>query len=161
MPNPEPDPEPYPLRPAHSVGAIIVTPDHRFLLQRRDHVPHIWYPGAWGLFGGGIDPGESERDALRRELQEEMAIAGAGAVELFRHHYEGTDDRSWSAIFAITWDGPVVPQAAEIAWHGWEPVARVLRRAEEPTFVPDGREVLNRWLDEGARLPPGTLGSPR
>jgi 8-oxo-dGTP pyrophosphatase MutT (NUDIX family) len=75
MPRSEPDAEPYPLRPAHSVGAIIVTPDNRFLLQRRDHVPHIWYPGAWGLFGGGIDPGESELDALRRELQEEIGFA--------------------------------------------------------------------------------------
>ncbi|MBV8168994.1 MAG: NUDIX domain-containing protein [Alphaproteobacteria bacterium] len=76
------DAEPYPLYPAHSVGAIIVTPDQRFLLQRRDHVPHIWYPGAWGLFGGGIDPGESERDALRRELREEIGLE-LGEARLF------------------------------------------------------------------------------
>jgi 8-oxo-dGTP pyrophosphatase MutT (NUDIX family) len=76
------DAEPYPLYPAHSVGAIIVTPDNRFLLQRRDHLPHIWYPGAWGLFGGGIDAGESELDALRRELQEEIGFA-LGEARLF------------------------------------------------------------------------------
>jgi 8-oxo-dGTP pyrophosphatase MutT (NUDIX family) len=76
------DAGPYPLYPAHSVGAIIVTPDDRFLLQRRDHVPHIWYPGAWGLFGGGIDPGESERDALRRELYEEIGLT-LGEAHLF------------------------------------------------------------------------------
>src|SRR3954462_8398841 len=76
------DTELYPLYPTHSVGAIIFTHDDRYLLQRRDHVPHIWYPGAWGLFGGGIDPGESELEALRRELAEEIDLA-LGAARLF------------------------------------------------------------------------------
>jgi ADP-ribose pyrophosphatase YjhB (NUDIX family) len=117
-------------------------------------------PGAFDCFVSGVViAGEGYEQARDRELREEMAIAGAAAIELFRHRYEGTEDRSWSAVFAITWDGPIVPQAAEIAWYGWEPVARVLQRADEPTFVPDGREVVHRWVDEGARLPPGTVGS--
>lgn len=80
--------EPYPLVPADSVGAILVTPDGRFLLQRRDDVPHIWYPGCWGLFGGGIDPGESELDALRRELREEAGIAFDAATEFTRFDFD-------------------------------------------------------------------------
>ena len=144
----------------HRVASVLVfRPDGRLLVHRRTDTKDV-FPGAFDRFVSGVvSAGEAYEQARDRELQEEMAIAGAGAVELFHHRYEGTDDRSWSAVFAITWDGPVVPQAAEIAWHAWEPVAHVLRRAEEPTFVPDGREVLHRWLDEGARLPPGTVGS--
>ncbi|MEM9137105.1 MAG: NUDIX domain-containing protein [Cyanobacteria bacterium P01_F01_bin.42] len=42
------------------------------LMQLRDLVPGIVYPGHWGLFGGHLEPGESPEDALRRELEEEI-----------------------------------------------------------------------------------------
>ena len=66
---------PYPLFPSPSAGAIIRAPDGRYLLQLRDDLPQIWYPDHWGLFGGGIDAGESPEDALRRELMEEIGFA--------------------------------------------------------------------------------------
>lgn len=140
----------------HRVASVLVfRPDGRLLVHRRTDSKDV-FPGAFDCFVSGVaTAGESYEQARDRELAEEMGIEGAGAVELFRHRYEGPDDRSWSAIFAITWGGAVTPQASEIAWHGWEPVSRVRQRAEEPTFVPDGREVLYRWLDGGGRLPPG------
>jgi 8-oxo-dGTP pyrophosphatase MutT (NUDIX family) len=67
----------YPLAPAPAVGALITTPDGRYLLQHRDDLPQIWYPNHWGLFGGGIEAGESPEDALRRELMEEIGFAPA------------------------------------------------------------------------------------
>jgi isopentenyldiphosphate isomerase len=144
----------------HRVASVLVfRSDGRVLVHRRTDTKDV-FPGAFDCFVSGVaTAGESYEQARDRELAEEMGIEGTGAMELFRHRYEGQDDRSWSAIYAITWDGHVTPQASEIAWHGWEPVWRVRQRAEEPTFVPDGREVLHRWLDGGGRLPPGTVGS--
>lgn len=144
----------------HRVASILVfRPDGRLLVHRRTDTKDV-FPGAFDCFVGGVvGAGERYEAARDRELAEEMGIEGTVAIELFRHRFEGADDRSWSAVYAITWGGPVVPQASEVAWHGWEPVQRVLQRAAEPTFVPDGREVLQRWLDEGGRLPPGTVGS--
>jgi 8-oxo-dGTP pyrophosphatase MutT (NUDIX family) len=78
----------YPLKPSDAVGAILVTPDRRFLMQRRDDIPQIWYPGAWGLFGGGIDPGETEHQALRRELKEELDLELGAATFFTRFHFE-------------------------------------------------------------------------
>jgi 8-oxo-dGTP pyrophosphatase MutT (NUDIX family) len=63
-----------PLRPGHAVAALLVLEDGRYIMQLRDDVPNIWYPGHWGLFGGGIDNQEDEVAALRRELREELEI---------------------------------------------------------------------------------------
>jgi len=57
-----------------AVAALLVTPDRRYLLQLRDDKPDIWFPGFWGLFGGGVDAGETPEEALRRELHEELGF---------------------------------------------------------------------------------------
>jgi 8-oxo-dGTP pyrophosphatase MutT (NUDIX family) len=77
----------FPLSPAPSVGAIIVTPDRRYLLQLRDDVPEIWFPGHWGLFGGAIDAGESPEQALRRELIEEIGVAPRKVAYFTEFHF--------------------------------------------------------------------------
>ena len=44
------------------------------MLQLRDDKRGIFFPGHWGLFGGGVEAGEDPATALRRELQEELDI---------------------------------------------------------------------------------------
>lgn len=63
-----------PLTPGAAAAALLVTPDGRYLLQHRDPLPGIFFPGWWGLFGGAIDPGETPRQALVRELDEELGL---------------------------------------------------------------------------------------
>jgi 8-oxo-dGTP pyrophosphatase MutT (NUDIX family) len=62
------------LRASNAVAAIVVVERERYLMQLRDDVPNIWYPGHWGLFGGAVDAGEDEIAALRRELREELEL---------------------------------------------------------------------------------------
>lgn len=54
------------------VAALLVTADGRYLMQLRDDVPQLRVAGHWGLFGGGVEPGETHREALARELVEEL-----------------------------------------------------------------------------------------
>ncbi|MGG6293580.1 NUDIX hydrolase [Leptolyngbya sp. AN02str] len=54
------------------VAIAILTQDHKFLMQLRDDIPGIAYPGQWAFFGGHIDPGESPEVAVERELLEEI-----------------------------------------------------------------------------------------
>jgi 8-oxo-dGTP pyrophosphatase MutT (NUDIX family) len=60
-----------PLTPGDAVAAIIVV-NGRYLLQLRDAKRGIFFPGVWGCFGGGVERGEGEADALVRELREEI-----------------------------------------------------------------------------------------
>ena len=62
-----------PLVPGNAVAAII-TAGGGYLLQLRDLRHGVFFPGCWGCFGGGVDEGESDLDALRRELREELAF---------------------------------------------------------------------------------------
>ena len=63
-----------PLSTGHAVAALLVLEDGRYIMQLRDDLPDIWYPGHWGLFGGGVDEGEDEFKALQRELREELEL---------------------------------------------------------------------------------------
>ncbi|HEY9743026.1 MAG TPA: NUDIX hydrolase [Coleofasciculaceae cyanobacterium] len=60
--------------------AILHTSD-RFLMQLRDNIPGIIYPGCWGFFGGHIDPGETPEEAVKRELLEEIGYAPPAVSE--------------------------------------------------------------------------------
>lgn len=55
-----------------SVAIGIIYQDGKYLMQLRDDLPTIAYPGVWGFFGGHIEPEEVPEIALRRELMEEI-----------------------------------------------------------------------------------------
>jgi 8-oxo-dGTP diphosphatase len=53
--------------------AIAILPyEGKFLMQLRDNIPTILYPGLWGLFGGHIEAGETPEIAVVREVMEEI-----------------------------------------------------------------------------------------
>lgn len=60
------------LGPLAFAGALIRDPAGRYLVQIRDRSPGILSPGAYSLFGGAIEEGESSDEAVRRELEEEI-----------------------------------------------------------------------------------------
>lgn len=55
------------------VGAIIEHPQNGYLLQQRDgHAPT--YPFYWTLFGGTVKDNEKPKEAIIRELDEELSL---------------------------------------------------------------------------------------
>lgn len=59
----------------HEVAIALLLQDHQFLLQLRDNIPDIVYPGYWAFFGGHLEPGEDPATGVRRELLEEIGYA--------------------------------------------------------------------------------------
>ena len=67
------------MKPA--VALAMLQREGRWLLQLRDDIDTIIYPGHWGLFGGHLEPGETAIDAVHRELQEEIHWSPSVALE--------------------------------------------------------------------------------
>lgn len=55
-----------------NVAIAIIHQEGKFLMQLRDNIPTILYPGIWGLFGGHIEPGETPEAGVKREIYEEI-----------------------------------------------------------------------------------------
>ena len=69
------------------VKALIVGPDGRYLMQLRDDIPRIAYPGHWSLFGGAVELGESDESGIRRELEEELRFQPLVIKPVMRFEY--------------------------------------------------------------------------
>jgi 8-oxo-dGTP diphosphatase len=54
-----------------AVGAVVRDDRERLLLVRRGHEPGL---GRWSLPGGRVEPGESARQAVVREVEEETGL---------------------------------------------------------------------------------------
>lgn len=101
---PVPDPRP------HVAIAILHQPQPdgtlQFLMQLRDNIPGIAYPGYWGFFGGHIEPGESPDVAVVRELIEEINYNPPAihpfkvyeSVQSIRHVYHASFDTTLEAL---------------------------------------------------------------
>jgi 8-oxo-dGTP diphosphatase len=85
---------------------VITRRDGRFLLGQR--APETFYAGFWEFPGGKVEPGESPREALVRELEEELGIR---VLEIRpwitrEHCYEHADVRL-HFFEVLEWEGEV------------------------------------------------------
>jgi 8-oxo-dGTP diphosphatase len=90
-----PEPDLRGLRIRRSVRAVVLDPAERILLVRFEF-PDVT---VWATPGGGMEPGETEEDTLRRELEEELGLTD---VDIGPH--------VWSRVHVIpfldgSWDG--------------------------------------------------------
>jgi len=77
-----------PLHAADAAAAIIIAEDGRYLMQLRDDIPCIFYPGFWGCFGGAVSSGEEPLAALRRELLEELEFEAKDCMRFFGYDFD-------------------------------------------------------------------------
>jgi 8-oxo-dGTP diphosphatase len=107
-------------------AAVILKEDGSFLLGQR--APDTFYPGYWEFPGGKVEPGETPRDALVRELHEELEIEVEAATPwIVREHvYEHAHVRL--NFFRVTrWRGEIRDHVhAALAW----------QQADAPSVAP-------------------------
>ena len=68
------------------VVAALLFDQGRLLICQRS--PHGRFPNKWEFPGGKVEPGESARDALRRELVEELGITAEIGDEVWSTDYQ-------------------------------------------------------------------------
>jgi 8-oxo-dGTP diphosphatase len=99
------------------VGAVIRDDKGRLLLIKRGHEPGA---GLWSLPGGRIEPGETDAEALVREMREETGLEVApgpllGAVQRPAGNGDVIDIRDYAATVT---GGTLIPgdDAADARW---------------------------------------------
>jgi len=131
----------YP-RPAVTVDAILVSPQHSVLLIERGREP---FKGKWALPGGFIDMDEELETACRRELEEETGLK-VGALKQFRAYGGVNRDprhRTISVLFYAFTDDELVASAGDDAAKAqWFPLSQL------PELAFDHEQIINEFKAE-------------
>jgi len=126
-----------------AAGVFLLTTDGRVVLQLRDNVPDIHYPGMITTFGGAAEPGETSTDCALRELHEETGLSPRpeelsliGSVS--RIDFRG--NRTASVFFSLAGVEPsalVITEGTAIVLT-WPEIAR------DPRITPNCRDMATR-----------------
>lgn len=118
-------------------GVVAVIPNgEKLLLIRRSQL--VVAPGAFCFPGGGIEPGETETQALVRELREELQVEAGPLRRLWRSRTSwGVELAWWLARLPA---GCVLrPAPAEVESYYWHTPAEI---AALPGVLPSNHEFL-------------------
>jgi 8-oxo-dGTP diphosphatase len=102
------------------VAAGIVVEHKKVLLSRRKKGTHL--AGCWEFPGGKVEPGEDPRDALVRELEEELGInvSVGEIVDVTFHRYDEAAKAVLLLFFlAERQEGSPEPRAIDVAEVKW------------------------------------------
>ncbi len=108
--------------PEVAVGGIAVR-EGALLLVRRANPPGA---GCWSVPGGRVEPGESVRTAVERELLEETALTVRCGAFVGWAERRGADHHFVILDFAVTVTGPTTPTAGgDASAAAWVPLSDV------------------------------------
>src|SRR5271154_4050742 len=102
------------------VAAGILVESGRVLVTRRKAGTHL--AGSWEFPGGKVLPAEDPRDALRRELKEELGldVSVGEIVDVTFHRYEDAGKAVLLLFFeASRLEGSPEPRALDVAAFSW------------------------------------------
>ncbi len=122
----------------------------QFLLGQRG--PGTFYPGYWEFPGGKVEPGETPRDALVRELREELGIEVIEATPWIVREHVYAHAHVRLHFFRVTqWRGALRDHVhAALVWqHPEAPTASPMLPANGPLFsalrLPDFYGITHAW----------------
>jgi 8-oxo-dGTP diphosphatase len=116
-------------------AAVIERPDGTFLMASRPEGKA--YAGWWEFPGGKVEPGETSRQALDRELHEELGIHVSEAWPWLNRTFVYPHAHVMLRFFRVTaWEGTPHPHEGQaLAWtHAWQPEVEPILPANGPVL---------------------------
>jgi 8-oxo-dGTP diphosphatase len=127
------------------VAAAIVVERERVLVTQRKAGTHL--AGAWEFPGGKVEPGEDPREALQRELREELGIAVqvGEIVDVTFHRYEEAEKAVLLLFFEASREAASPePRPIEVAAFRWAEAGDLAPGDFPPADVAVLRKVRRR-----------------
>ena len=136
--------------PHAGTGVFVRRPDGAIYVHQRARTKD-WAPGHWDAAAGGVlRAGEDPADNARRELEEELGIAGAELRGLGTHAYADGTTRLFEHLFEVVWDGEIRWPDEEVVDGRWVLPEELGPLVETGPFVPDTAAALEQLAAEGA-----------
>jgi 8-oxo-dGTP diphosphatase len=139
-----------PPDPGRKGAVAILIRDGRMLVIRRSRL--VVAPGAWCFPGGALEPGESEPEALTRELQEELRLTVRPVRCVWRSRTPWQVDLAWWLSTADDFS-TLEPNPAEVESVHWLTAREMAELAE---LLESNRQFLQALADGriDLQLPP-------
>ncbi len=135
-------------------GVVAVVPrGNQLLVIRRSQ--HVRAPGAFCFPGGAVEAGETEREALCREMREELGCDVVPLEPLWQSVTSWQVQLSWW-LAELPPGAVLLPNPAEVESVHWLTVEELW---EMPQLLSSNREFLQRWQERSAAAMPGEPGT--
>lgn len=133
-------------------GVVAVVPrGNQLLVIRRSQ--HVKAPGAFCFPGGAIEEGETESEALCRELREELGCDAVPLERLWRSVTSWQVELSWW-LAELSPSAMLRPNPTEVESIHWLTAEEL---QELPQLLSSNREFLKRWQEWSV---PASRGEP-
>jgi 8-oxo-dGTP pyrophosphatase MutT (NUDIX family) len=133
------------------VAIAVLHRQGQFLLQLRDDIPGIVYPGYWGFFGGHIESGETPAKALERELLEEINYLPPRLSEFSRYSSSGIVRHVYHGSLTVSIQNLVLREGWDLGLWTLEEIRRGERYSKRANQVrplaPPHQQILLDFLD--------------
>lgn len=129
-----------------ATGVLVRNPAGEIYVHRRTPTKDV-YPSRYDFAAGGVvAAGEDPFDAVVRELEEELGIAGVELTQLPEGDYADENTQYHAYLYTCVWDGPVRHQPEEVAWGAWMSPAELVAKFDEWEFMPDTVGLLGAYV---------------
>jgi 8-oxo-dGTP diphosphatase len=130
------------MKKVEVVGAVILNDEGKILCALRS--PEMSLPNLWEFPGGKIDPSETSKETLVREIREELGcdIEVGELVEDIEHAFPN------ALIRLLTFEARILrgsPQPREHAELRWVPVSDLHSLEWAPADVPTVEKIVREW----------------
>ena len=129
------------------VGALIADGERFLMTQRYDSDPS--WPGRWEFPGGKVEPGESDAEAIQRELREELGVDVVAGERFERVDFPRADGLTldFRVLRCRLLDG--TPEPLQVQAIRWVDLAEARSLPVPPADLPVLARIESDGLDSG------------